>query len=460
MPTSWSERARRGFGYGLLGLVLALGAPAAAGSSLARSEPCPDAPGFRCSRLSVPLDWAGRTPGRLSLRIAVGEPTKGLAPKVVTEVAMALEKMAQNVPILLVEQNLAVVRRLARPFDGYRVVFLDQRGTGAGALRCPALQRQMGFTDLAVPTRSAVTGCARAIGPKRQFFSTAATVEDLDALRRSLGVDKIVLDGVSYGTLVAERYAIAHPSRVARLVLDSVVPHAGADPFERANAHASARVLRAVCRARPCAGDPAADLASVVRRRKVGPALLNALTVDAVIDPSYSGVPDALHAARRGDWRSLDGLLARLGPATEVPSEVLSQGLHASTLCVDSPMPWGGSGAPLAARPAALHRATSRIPPGSVWPFDRATVAGNGLLKTCLWWPPTPAPPRPARELPPVPTLLLAGDRDLSTPLEWAREEAARASKAKLVVVPGAGHSVQMRAGSDAGRAAVLSFLH
>ena len=451
MPTSWSERARRGFGYGLLGLVLALGAPAAAGSSLARSEPCPDAPGFRCSRLSVPLDWAGRTPGRLSLRIAVGESGGSLG---------TLVFLTGGPGQPGVSSASAVVRRLARPFDGYRVVFFDQRGTGAGALRCPALQRQMGFTDLAVPTRSAVTGCARAIGPKRQFFSTAATVEDLDALRRSLGVDKIVLDGVSYGTLVAERYAIAHPSRVARLVLDSVVPHAGADPFERANAHASARVLRAVCRARPCAGDPAADLASVVRRRKVGPALLNALTVDAVIDPSYSGVPDALHAARRGDWRSLDGLLARLGPATEVPSEVLSQGLHASTLCVDSPMPWGGSGAPLAARPAALHRATSRIPPGSVWPFDRATVAGNGLLKTCLWWPPTPAPPRPARELPPVPTLLLAGDRDLSTPLEWAREEAARASKAKLVVVPGAGHSVQMRAGSDAGRAAVLSFLH
>jgi branched-chain amino acid transport system ATP-binding protein len=36
-----------------------------------------------------------------------------LAPKVVTEVAAALERVAGSVPVLLVEQNLAVVRRLA-----------------------------------------------------------------------------------------------------------------------------------------------------------------------------------------------------------------------------------------------------------------------------------------------------------------------------------------------------------
>lgn len=45
--------------------------------------------------------------------LLIDEPTKGLAPKVVTEVAAALELVAERVPILLVEQNLAVVRRLA-----------------------------------------------------------------------------------------------------------------------------------------------------------------------------------------------------------------------------------------------------------------------------------------------------------------------------------------------------------
>ncbi|UJP11262.1 ABC transporter ATP-binding protein [Microbacterium sp. KUDC0406] len=45
--------------------------------------------------------------------LLVDEPTKGLAPKIVTEVADALAEAAKTVPILLVEQNLDVVRRLA-----------------------------------------------------------------------------------------------------------------------------------------------------------------------------------------------------------------------------------------------------------------------------------------------------------------------------------------------------------
>jgi branched-chain amino acid transport system ATP-binding protein len=46
--------------------------------------------------------------------LLVDEPTKGLAPKLVAEVADVLGRVAQSVPILLVEQNLAVVRRLGR----------------------------------------------------------------------------------------------------------------------------------------------------------------------------------------------------------------------------------------------------------------------------------------------------------------------------------------------------------
>lgn len=45
--------------------------------------------------------------------ILVDEPTKGLAPKIVAEVADALHEAAKIVPILLVEQNLEVVARLA-----------------------------------------------------------------------------------------------------------------------------------------------------------------------------------------------------------------------------------------------------------------------------------------------------------------------------------------------------------
>ncbi|MBY8879377.1 ABC transporter ATP-binding protein [Actinacidiphila acidipaludis] len=55
----------------------------------------------------------GRTLLNGNRLIIADEPTKGLAPRVVTEVAQVLERAAEAVPVLLVEQNLALVRRLA-----------------------------------------------------------------------------------------------------------------------------------------------------------------------------------------------------------------------------------------------------------------------------------------------------------------------------------------------------------
>ncbi|MBX5474311.1 MAG: ABC transporter ATP-binding protein [Thermoleophilia bacterium] len=67
-------------------------------------------------------------PNRLLL---IDEPTKGLAPALVTDVAAALERIAQTETALLVEQNLGVVRRVATS-----IVVLDQGRvvhTGSGA---------------------------------------------------------------------------------------------------------------------------------------------------------------------------------------------------------------------------------------------------------------------------------------------------------------------------------------
>lgn len=58
--------------------------------------------------------------------LLVDEPTKGLAPLIVMDVARALERAAQTVPVLLVEQNLQVVRMLAKKaivLEGGRVVY-------------------------------------------------------------------------------------------------------------------------------------------------------------------------------------------------------------------------------------------------------------------------------------------------------------------------------------------------
>ena len=425
-----------------LAAAVVFGAPAARGVGGFQQQACAAAPGFRCATITVPLDHTGRAKGELRLAYAVQE---GDAPRG-TLVFLTGGPGQPGVPYVD-----RISTRLGAAFDGYRLVMFDQRGTGARALQCPALQRQMGSTDLAVPTKASVKSCAAALGAKRGYFNTAQTVEDLEALRRALGAEKLTLDGVSYGTYVAERYALAYPNRVAGLVLDSVVRDDGAGlALEAANMHRVGAALGAAT---------ARDLAKVVARRRIGPQLLNALVTMSVADPSYPGVASALEAAAHGDDGQLDALLLRWQPDNGTPAEALSQGLHASTLCAEIPMPWGGPATAPAKRARALARAVRQLKPAQLYPFDRATASGNGLVKTCLWWPPTPAPPRPkAGAFPSVPVLLLAGDRDLSTPLPWAQYEARRAH-GKLVVVRGAGHSVQLRAASDAGRDAVRAFL-
>ncbi|SJN32943.1 Branched-chain amino acid transport ATP-binding protein LivF (TC 3.A.1.4.1) [Microbacterium esteraromaticum] len=75
--------------------------------------------------------------------LLVDEPTKGLAPKIVTEVADALAEAATIVPMLLVEQNLEVVRRLADKaivIAGGRVVYT---GRAVDILDDPELTRRL-----------------------------------------------------------------------------------------------------------------------------------------------------------------------------------------------------------------------------------------------------------------------------------------------------------------------------
>jgi pimeloyl-ACP methyl ester carboxylesterase len=439
-----------------LPVLMVAAAFAAAGSASARSpglhnaHPCASASGFTCATLDVPLDRAHPARGTLHLQVGMGDNVH--APRGVLLV-LSGGPGQPGLPIL----NGYVDRALSAEKSEYRIVVFDQRGTGAGALDCKALQRQMGSSDLTPPSAGAVRACARKLGARRVFFGTDDVVADMEALRQALGVDKWSLDGISYGTYVGERYGLAHPSHVSKLVLDSVVPQVGLIDLGVAEFAAARRVFHSVCGAR-CV----ADLAVVVRRDRVGPRLFDALTFDSIADPTFRkfwDVPAGLHAARHGNRTQLDQFLAAASSIQRnTPAAALDQGLHASALCADWRYPWRNSAAPLAGRAAKLRAAVARIPAKRLYPFDARTASGNGFVRQCLPWTPTTPTPLPHGKLR-VRTLLVNGNHDLSTPLAWARRQLALTPHGKLVVVPGAGHSVQSRAVSNVGRAAVAHFL-
>jgi pimeloyl-ACP methyl ester carboxylesterase len=437
-------------------LVLVVVAFAATGSASARraalhgAHPCPGTTGFTCETLDVPLDRAHPARGTLHLQVGVGD---NVDARHGVLLVLSGGPGEPGLPIL----GDYLTRALSAERDTYRIVVFDQRGTGAGALDCTALQHEMGSSDLTEPTAAAVRACARKLGARRQFFGTDDVVADMDALRQALGVDTWSLDGISYGTYVGERYALAHPSHVSKLVLDSVVPHVGEIDLGLAEFAAVRRVLRSVCGSR-CVS----DLAWVVRRDRLGPQLLDALTFDSIADPTYRtywNVPAALHSARHGSRKRLNTFLAAASHyQRDTPAAALDQGLHASALCADWRYPWGNSAAALAGRAAKLRAAVARIPAAKLYPFDVRTALDNGFIRQCLPWAPTPPTPLPHGKLR-VRTLLVNGTHDLSTPLAWAHTELSLTTHGKLVVVPGAGHSVQGRAVSNVGRRAVARFL-
>ncbi len=404
--------------------------------------------GMTCRTVTVPLDWSGKRPGELELDVRVTEGNGPLLLNLAGGPGQASSPYA--------DYTRAWFDSLA---PEYRVAVFDQRGTGATAIECSGIQR-LPVTDLTVRPRKAVRSCGRGLGSGRPFYSTTSSVRDIEAIRKALGVDRMAVMGTSYGTYVATRYARAFPNRVSRLVLDSVVPQEDVDPMLRVHMRRAAKVLRWECGKGKCGfrSDPASDLARLVampaHRGKVpgtnvhlrvdGPAVLDWLTTILSFMPKdIATAGKGIHRAARGDY----GTLLRVAHKSRKkfgaePAESISWGLHAATLCSDARLPFSIGQGNRKSRIAATARYLSRVPKRSFWPFDAATALGNGIVQTCADWPRTKVapPPKPGRIK--QPTLILTGQYDLSTPVEYARRELRRSPRGKLVVVPKVGHSV------------------
>lgn len=78
--------------------------------------------------------------------------------------------------------------------DTAQLVFVDHRGSGRSAPADPAT------------------------------YTLDQNIDDLDALREYLGLERISVLGSSYGGMVAQGYAIRYPKRVANLILVATTP--------------------------------------------------------------------------------------------------------------------------------------------------------------------------------------------------------------------------------------------
>ncbi len=214
--------------------VLAAPAPAAAQLKLRACDH------VRCGRIAgAARPHAAPCPGRVSLYV---------------ERQAARRRPARGVTLLLAggpgqPATRAYDDGTKDPYGEFRamapsndVVVFDGRGTGrSGLLRCPELERAS-----LVDAGAEAAACARRLGTRRGFYRTSDSVEDIEAVRAALGVERLTLLGVSYGTYLAQAYAARYPTRVERVLLDSVLD--SWDPFYLDVFAAIPRVLRQVCR--------------------------------------------------------------------------------------------------------------------------------------------------------------------------------------------------------------------
>ncbi|MEO5632678.1 alpha/beta fold hydrolase, partial [Gaiella sp.] len=413
--------------------------------------------GLVCSDVVVPLDRKGVVPGAITLHVE-SIPAEGKERGVMMLVAGGPGQGSATV-FDISDKNSALLFRAL--FPGYRIVAFDNRGTGkSGLIDCPALQSSTGFVN----QDTLALGCATTIGPARDFYSTRDHADDTEAVRQALGVDKIAIWGISYGTKLALAYTLGYPTHVERLLLDSVVPTNYPDPY-------AANVLRDIplgladycgisaCRAAtPNYAAEVTALANGLAARPVTGSVLRAngtkrkltvsgldvlsILVESDLNPGLAALlPAAVHAARAGAPAALLRLHDLTISSATSSAEQLSSGLNAATNCADGNFPWDKS-APVAERTAKLEAAVAALPAGSLGGFGPWAI-DLGAASFCVKWP-SPTAPIPALgtgPLPDVPVLAVNGGFDLRTPVSSARTVIAGFPHGQLLVVPSVGHS-------------------
>jgi len=449
---------------GTLALIALLAAPRTAFAL--RWSDCDDFVLLRCGEVVVPLDYGDAEPGQLALRVAREGRSTG----------PTLLYLSGGPGSAGVSEMAAVVSMLPALTQRYRVIGFDQRGTGGSELlRCPALEH-----DRSLRSTSAAALCAATLGPDRTHYTTADSVHDVETIRLALGVQRLTLYGISYGTQLALDYARRYPQHVERMIVDSVVDPDATDPWGTASYRAMATTLKALCpnRCRGISSDPAGDLARLVARLRerplravaygpggrahaltIGPTALLDLMLDSDYAPSVrAAVPAAVVAALAGDGAPLARLVRELRTLLDLgpPSEFSSA--RYAAICEEAPLPWA-PGTPIERRPAALASALAALPADAFFPFDHAAALADEI-DLCLRWPDVPrGPSLPAPPLPRVPTLVLQGAEDLRTPPADSARVAAQIPGAQRLVVPGIGHGVSTADRSGCAARAIGDFV-
>jgi len=432
--------------------------------------PCTLAPDFgvqtveaQCGSLEVPENRAA--PGGRKIHLAVAWlPTRG--------------GESQPDPVVFIaggpgQSALETFPGIANAFAEVRkhrdVLLVDQRGTG-GSNKLTCKERgdkdataknaaggdatgtdatvEAAVIDDAAKERDFAVRCAAELAPRAdlRFYTTTEAIQDLDAVRAAIGVDKLNLMGVSYGTRVAQQYAKRYPAHVRTVTIDGIAPNSLVlgntmardlessldrqfarcatdktcsaklgNPRQRLNA------LMAALRAAPPKVSFRDAITGEPRTETLTPGHIAGLARMFAYAPEIAGLlPLEIDEAGKGRYEPLMALANLL--RTTVGDQIMG-GMQLSVICSED---------------------ASEL---KVDPADADSLLGTamvtGLQAQCAQW---PRGTRPADFRAPltgkVPVLILSGEFDPVTPPKYGDEVLRTLPNGRHLVVRGQGHNV------------------
>jgi pimeloyl-ACP methyl ester carboxylesterase len=362
--------------------------------------------------------------------------------------------------------------------DGHDLILFDQRGVGFAqpSLACQEVT-DLKYQRLGVQISRAeeIDGSVRAsllcrdrlqrAGIDLAAYTTAASVADVDDIRRALGYATVDLWGLSYGTRLALTIMEANPKTVRAAVLDSTLPPQVRQLLEiPGNAERSFRLLFDGCASdRACAAaypNLEATFYQLVAELNITPLRYQArhprtgvvysvvLTGDGLVRSLF----EALYHTDMISILPLVGASLRQGDTTllaQAAGQLIfddshNVGLNYSVQCAEEAN---------LTNPAEVAAARRRVRPeiGDVFTQE-------DFFRTCAAW--GAARVSPSIKTPVVsaiPTLILAGQFDPATPPHYGLSAGRTLPNSFFFEFPGVGHHV--RFGAPCAHAIMMQFL-
>ncbi|MFV0134538.1 alpha/beta hydrolase [Streptomyces sp. HMX87] len=428
-------------------------------------------PGFQCTTMKAPLDYAKPSDGDVRLAVARKKatgPGKRLGSLLVNPGGpggSAIGYLQQYAGIGYPEEVRA----------RYDMVAVDPRGVARSEpVECLDGREMDAYTQtdvtpddgketeaLVAGYKEFAEGCEDDAPRLLSHVSTVEAARDMDILRAVLGDEKLAYVGASYGTFLGATYAGLFPDRAGRLVLDGAMdPSLPArrlnleqtEGFETAfQSFAKDCVRRAGCPLGGRGTSPAEAgkaLKAFFDRLDAEPIPVGAEGRRLTESLATTGVIAAMYD--EGAWQQLrEALTAAMKEKDGAGLLVLSDSYYerdadgsysnlmfanAAVNCLDLP--------PAFSSPEEVRKA---LPD-----FEKASpVFGEGLAwasLNCAYWP-VPAKGEPHRILAEgaAPIVVVGTTRDPATPYRWAEALAGQLSSGRLLTYDGDGHTAYGR---------------